>query len=547
MKTNLLTALFVGLGSIAQAQTWPQTSTLLRDIAPGQTDGVTGSLAAIPVSGKLVFAADSQNISQKLWMSDGTTAGTTRVSGPDYQGNFGPYISFLTWKGKSYHTAAGGPSASTGGSVLWRTGTSGSGSDSLSVFSPYPGAGVPPYDTTSTWLYFFNMAGGSSYGSIMKTDGTRAGTSLVPTVNGYVQADKIAAIGDEVYYYALVSGASGLYKTNALTGVHTALKTGNPVILGRAGSSVYFTLPAASSTYDLWASDGTVTGTVLLKAGFKSKPVAFREWKGKAYFGGVQNAYEQNLWTSDGTPAGTKVVFSLPAAASVSGSLSPVSGREFVDMGSFLMFVGLDTAGNEPWRTDGTPAGTYRIKDLLPPNISYNGGSVFEATFSQRNVIDGRIYFRAFSDTAAYQVHVSDGTAAGTVRATYLQPKGQNGMGNGDVAKYGNRIYFVGETVATGREVYSFPAPAPVSQSVSGTFSAPTALHIYPNPAGQAITIAGSVVGDRAIIRDLTGRICKDQLLDGPELSVRGLPAGNYLISILRNDKTTGTAVFVKE
>jgi len=68
----------------------------------------------------------------------------------------------------------------------------------------------------------------------------------------------------------------------------------------------------------------------------------------------------------------------------------------------------------EPWRTDGTPAGTAIVADLEPgPGSSLPGdyadfGHAFVAHF-------GRVYFQAMtSGSASLQLWSTDGTAPGT-------------------------------------------------------------------------------------------------------------------------------------
>ncbi len=43
-----------------------------------------------------------------------------------------------------------------------------------------------------------------------------------------------------------------------------------------------------------------------------------------------------------------------------------------------IYFIGIDANGGELWRTDGTPTGTYMVKDINPGSGSgvYTGGQV---------------------------------------------------------------------------------------------------------------------------------------------------------------------------
>ena len=107
----------------------------------------------------------------------------------------------------------------------------------------------------------------------------------------------------------------------------------------------------------------------------------------------------QELWKSDGTSAGTVLVKNI-GPGNVSGApaeLSVVNGTLFFSAADFV-------SGRELWRSDGTAAGTVLVKDIAPgsqssdPSTLTNGnGTLFFAA----TAFDGRLW-------------KSDGTAAGT-------------------------------------------------------------------------------------------------------------------------------------
>lgn len=73
------------------------------------------------------------------------------------------------------------------------------------------------------------------------------------------------------------------------------------------------------------------------------------------------------LWKTDGTTAGTVMVKNITTIAGVGSS--PFG---FTVFNSALYFQANDGAtGSELWKTDGTGDGTARMKDLCPGN--YNG------------------------------------------------------------------------------------------------------------------------------------------------------------------------------
>ncbi|MFP2913773.1 hypothetical protein ACLESD_54090, partial [Pyxidicoccus sp. 3LFB2] len=69
----------------------------------------------------------------------------------------------------------------------------------------------------------------------------------------------------------------------------------------------------------------------------------------------------------------------------------------------------------ELWKSDGTEAGTVRVKDIVPgPSSSSPQGLV---------VMNGALYFNAWDATTGSELWRSDGTEAGTVRVKDIYPK----------------------------------------------------------------------------------------------------------------------------
>src|SRR5262249_19840003 len=125
--------------------------------------------------------------------------------------------------------------------------------------------------------------------------------------------------------------------------------------------------------WELWKSDGTASGSTLVKdispGGFYAYGYGYQT--GSSSLGNMTNfagrlvfTASNSLWTSDGTGAGTGVLSSLFRNPD---DLTVVNGTLF-----FTAYD--DTNGQELWKTDGTVAGTTIVKDIVPGGIVDNYG-----------------------------------------------------------------------------------------------------------------------------------------------------------------------------
>ncbi len=163
-----------------------------------------------------------------------------------------------------------------------------------------------------------------------------------------------------------------------------------------AGGRLYFVLRTAEHGEELWASDGTGEGTVLvrdIRPGPRSSyPRELTEIDGRLVFAADDGVTGHELWTSDGTPEGTAAVADLaPGRAS-----SFPRGLTVID--SVLVFAATDGEhGAEPWLSDLTAEGTRMIQDLHPGPAP---SSPREPTVS-----GSRVYFNATDGSSGFELY----------------------------------------------------------------------------------------------------------------------------------------------
>jgi ELWxxDGT repeat protein len=203
------------------------------------------------------------------------------------------------------------------------------------------------------------------------------------------------------------------------------------------GNLVFFT-----SGDSLWRTDGTAEGTIFLKSGFGSFSAytPFTEWNGMLFFPSASSSQPsrvewKELWASDGTPAGT-VLLKESSTYDIY-----ITGQT----GSYLFFVASESAtGRELYRTNGTPSGTMLVKDINPGPANGVGGL--------GETIGNSFLFSANDGTHGTELWKTDGSASGTTMVEDINPGSGAGFASGSVFSYNNLFYFKGFTSATGEE-----------------------------------------------------------------------------------------------
>ncbi|HFQ94046.1 MAG TPA: hypothetical protein ENK32_08560, partial [Anaerolineae bacterium] len=172
----------------------------------------------------------------------------------------------------------------------------------------------------------------------------------------------------------------------------------------RVGGQIFFSAADDDHGRELWVSDGTITGTQMvkdIKPGLDDGSVSpLTALNGQLLFTANDGISGSELWLSDGSEGGTILLKDINPGSSVSWI------RYVTVFGNTAFFQADDGVnGAELWKTDGTITGTVMVADINP-------GS---ADSAPRNFVrmGGYVYFSANDGAHGAELWRTDGTAAG--------------------------------------------------------------------------------------------------------------------------------------
>ncbi|MCB9869876.1 MAG: hypothetical protein H6837_08460 [Planctomycetes bacterium] len=423
---------------------------IVKDCAPGfRTSGWPNSSnphGFCVVGSTLFFAADDGEHGIELWKSDGTAEGTQMVrniypdSSPAQRKSSNPL--HLVALGTTVLFYAGDP---TYGGELWKS--DGTAAGTVLVKDILPGSyGSGPSDLTVVGSTVFFTASDKSNGTnieLWKTDGTTAGTVKVKEINstGSSYPRYLTAVGGTLYFSARddTTGDEPWKSDGTELGtvrigdIVSGTGGSNPSQFTRVGPTVFFVASDGTNGQELWKTNGTASSTVLVKdiatGNSSSQPGSLLAHNGKLYFGASWFAPSsaRGLWVSDGTATGTVPILATNAC------------DQLTAVGSKLFFLG--TGGYDPkYRTlyvsDGTTLGTLPLRDFLLPY-----GARLGIAYGSLLLLDSDEPWK------------SDGTVAGTVQITDIYGPTPNSSAPSDFVQFGGFTYFAAEG-QTGRELW---------------------------------------------------------------------------------------------
>jgi gliding motility-associated-like protein len=306
-------------------------------------------------------------------------------------------------------------------------------------------------------LLFFSADDQVNGIELWKSDGTEAGTQMVKDIKlefslsgNDASPTNLMSIGNKLIFAASsIEYGLELWVSDGTEAGTTLLKDINPGTSGlfRVGANtdiailnneLYFKLQLSSGKDQLWKTDGTPSGTVLISdfVGVSTTLSGFLTFNNEVYFGVVQGS-NFKLYKTDGTSGGT---IEVSANGPSHNAQLIANGGEFYYVRNTILY-----------KSDGTDGGTSAIKTfnsstLLPIEV-LNGKFIFAS--------DARDF-----GGLGYELWESDGTDGGTQLIVDLFSGAKSGImttGNNSgvtTLKLGNEILFYGNDGSSGETLW---------------------------------------------------------------------------------------------
>ena len=235
---------------------------------------------------------------------------------------------------------------------------------------------------------------------------------------------------------------------------------GNPYLheLTNVGGTLFFAADDGKHGAELWRSDGTWSGTKLVRDIVPGPGTSDPSWLtnvgGTLFFVAWDPTHGIELWRSDGTAQGTTLVGDINPGSDSEWPYGNSWPSELTDVAGTLFFVANDGVhGYELWRSDGTADGTKMVRDILP-------GTAWTGSYpDQLTNIAGTLFFGAddeihSSGATGTELWSSDGTAAGTKLVRDIYP-GDRGSGPDRFIDVSGTLFFSADDGTHGRELWN--------------------------------------------------------------------------------------------
>lgn len=335
---------------------------------------------------------------------------------------------------------------------------------------------------------------------LWSSNGSEAGTQMVIDLNKTANDNSgsypvgLKVWNSKLYFFAIgIDGKQNLYETDGsesgtkqitTTGMSIYVASGRyPDALVEFNNELYFIGNDMVNGYELWKTDGTASGTVMVKEINPAKGMfdtdseisQFTVMGDHLYFFANETSDEDStqLWKTNGTTAGTekivsykidndKTAYSLTATSNTiyytyKGSLYKSDGtaagtslfmqnnspEHLTSFNGELLFQTTTSGPNVPTMshiciTSNDPQGYTVLKDVDPGQINLSINSTY---YYPMNVANNKLYFTLGINSQTTELWQTDGTIAGTTLIkTFTQVDGS--INNQQFIKHDGAVYF---------------------------------------------------------------------------------------------------------
>ncbi len=289
---------------------------------------------------------------------------------------------------------------------------------------------------------------------LWRTDGTSLGTTLVKDIrpgsasafDGASASPRLVAVGAS-WFFCANDGATGLELwvsdgtaagTRLVRDIQPGPASSSPGSFKTNGARAFFAATDPTRGNELFSSDGTSAGTVVLIDANPllngSSPIPTAVVGVNVYFSATESTGARQVYVSDGTVAGTRRL-------SVFGAGLGVVADAVAGPGPFVLFSAFDATGLDLWRSDGTVAGTVRLRDATPGAPNPQGAL-------QLTTVGGATFFSATGPAGDTELWRTDGGISGATLVKDVCPGfACSGTPQG-LAGVNGKLYFFGTTDA---------------------------------------------------------------------------------------------------
>jgi ELWxxDGT repeat protein len=289
-----------------------------------QRDGPTQVRELTPVFDRLFFVADNPAMGAELWVSDGTPGGTRLVKditlGPE-----GALPERLTVVGGALFFFV---VSADGDEQLWVSDGTATGTQLVRSIAPRDTSGWPHYAVAANGRLFFSAQAHDLTHTLWRSDGTALGTLPLADVAFYPQEPFVGSDGMLLFVGQDDMHGAELWRSD---GTPTGTRLVADLVPGpgssvpgcfalhhRREAIVLFTSINPLEGIDLWQSDGTASGTLLLRTmpgqGVECDQPPFASAGAQTFVAADDGAHGVELWALPGAEVDFSVYLPIAQA-----------------------------------------------------------------------------------------------------------------------------------------------------------------------------------------------------------------------------------------